>query len=69
MIYLKRILWLLGYPIMWVLACALFIVSVVFVGFKCLYLFIKNGDIEGSYDPIEYVVRFIEWYNDFIFQL
>lgn len=69
MIYLKRILWLLGYPIMWVLACALFIVSVVFVGFKCLYLFIKNGDIEGSYYPIEWVVRFIEWYNDFIFQL
>jgi len=64
MIYIKRILWLLGYPIMWVLSCALFIVAVVFIGFKCLYLYIKNGDIEVCNDPIEWVVKIIDWYND-----
>lgn len=60
MIYIKRILWLLGYPIMWVLACVLFIVASVFVGF----VYIKNGDIQVFDDCIELVIRFIEWYND-----
>lgn len=64
MIYLKRILWLLGYPIMWLLSCALFIVSVVFTVFKCLYLYIKNGDIEGCNYCFEWCIMFVDWYND-----
>lgn len=67
MIYLKRTLWLLGFPIIWLLSCALFIVSVIFVVFECPYLFIKNGDIEGCNDCVEWVVKLIDWYNDLIF--
>ena len=64
MIYIKRILWLLGYAIMWLLSCAVFIVSVIFTAFKCLYLYIKNGNIEGCDDCIEWVIKFVYWYND-----
>lgn len=53
MIYLKRTLWLLGYPIILLLACILFCVAFAFVGFECLYLYIKNGNIEGCNDCIE----------------
>lgn len=63
MIYLKRILWLLGYPIMWVLACALSIAALAFIGFECLYLYIKNGDIQDCYDCFEWCIILIEWYN------
>ena len=63
MIYIKRILWLLGYPIMWLLSCCpLFAAAVIFTGFKCLYLYIKNGDIKGCNDPIEWVVKIVDWY-------
>lgn len=64
MIYIKRILWLLGYAIMWLLSCSVFVVSVIFTGFKCLYLYIKNGNIEGCDDCIEWVIKFVYWYND-----
>ena len=46
MIYIKRLLWLLGYPIVWLLSCMLFIVAVVFICFECLDVYIKNGDIQ-----------------------
>ncbi len=64
MIYIKRILWLLGYAIIWLLSCLLFVVSVVFTVFKCLYLYIKNGNIEGCNDCVEWCINLIEWYND-----
>lgn len=60
MIYLKRILWLLGYPIMWVLVSVLFILSFVFVGF----VYIKNGDVKSFDDCLEWVVKIIDWYNN-----
>lgn len=60
MIYLKRTLWLLGYPIMWVLASVLFIVAFVFIGF----VYIKNGNTQCFDDCLDGVVKFIEWYNN-----
>ena len=60
MIYIKRILWLLGYPIMWVLASVLFILSFVFVGF----VYIKNGNTHSFDDCLDWVVKFIDWYNN-----
>jgi len=60
MIYIKRILWLLGYPIMWLLASVLFIVAFVFIGF----VYIKNGDIQCFDVCLEWVIKFIDWYNN-----
>lgn len=64
MIYLKRILWLLGYPIMWVLSCALFIVAVVSIGVTCIFLYIKNGDTQGGVDYLLLCIKPLEWYID-----
>ena len=64
MIYLKRTLWLLGYPIMWLLSCALFFVAFAFMGFECFYLYIKNGDIQGCADCLEWCMKIVEWYSD-----
>ena len=64
MIYLKRILWLLGYPIMWLLSCALLVISLFIIGFKWTFLYIKNGDTQGCGDCLEWVIKFIDWYND-----
>lgn len=64
MIYIKRTLWLLGYPIMWLLACTLFIVTTAFLGFECLCLYIKNGNIKDFFNCFEWVFYFIDWYHD-----
>ena len=64
MIYIKRILWLLGYPTMWLLACILFIASFAFIGFECFYLYIKNGNIKGCFNFIEIAFKIVEWYID-----
>ena len=64
MIYIKRILWLLGYPIIWLLACILFIAAFAFIGFECFYLYVKNGDIQDCANCLELCIKFIEWYDD-----
>lgn len=64
MIYLKRILWLLGYPIMWILASIVLIVAFVLFIFECLFLYIKNGDIKGCFNCFEIPFKFTEGYND-----
>lgn len=64
MIYVKRILWLLGYPIMWLLACIIFIISLFVIVFMCIFLYIKNGNIEGCNDYLEWCYKLIEWYNN-----
>ena len=64
MIYIKRILWLLGYPIMYLLSCALCVISLVPIGLICMFLYIKNGDIEGCSDYICWCIALIEWYCD-----
>jgi len=64
MIYIKRTLWLLGYPIMEVLASILFVIACVFIGFECLYLYIKNGDIQGCAGCLEWCIKLTEWYSD-----
>lgn len=64
MIYIKRTLWLLGYPIMWLLSCILFMVSLFIMGFECMFLYIKNGDIQGCADCLVCCVKLIEWYSD-----
>ena len=64
MIYVKRILWLLFSPIIWLLACATFVISLFIIGFGCLFLYIKKGDIQGSNDCLEWCVKIIEWYKD-----
>lgn len=66
MIYIKRTLWLLGYPIIYLVACLLFCVAIVFIGFECLFLYIKNGDIQGCDDCLEWFVKLIEWRIKFI---
>lgn len=64
MIYIKRILWLLGYPIMWLLACVLFCAAIFFIGFECMFLYIKNGNIENSGEPLKWVIWLTEKYGD-----
>ena len=64
MIYLKRILWLLGYPIMWVLASIVLWTTFVFSLFEYLFLYIKNGNIKGCFNIIEKTFKIVEWYND-----
>lgn len=64
MIYIKRLLWLLGYPIMWLLASIVLMVAFVFLLFGCLFLYIKNGDIKGCFNCFEIGFKFIEWYID-----
>lgn len=64
MIYLKRALWLLGYPIMYLLSCVLFIVAVASIGVTCIFLYIKNGDIEGCNNCLDWVIKIIDLYND-----
>ena len=64
MIYLKRTLWLLGYPIMYLLSCVLFIVAVASIGVTCIFLYIKNGDIEGCNNCLDWVIKIIDLYND-----
>lgn len=65
MIYLKRILWLLGYPIMWLLSCALFIVAYVFIGLLCSYLYIKTGDTQGFDDYLDnWYIKIMSWYEN-----
>lgn len=64
MIYIKRLLWLLGYPIMWLLSCMLFIVAVVFICFECLDVYIKNGDIQDCANCLNWSIKLIEWYSD-----
>lgn len=64
MIYIKRTLWLLGYPIMWVLASIVLMVAFVFFLFVCLFLYIKNGDIKGCFNFIERAFKIVEWYID-----
>ena len=64
MIYIKRTLWLLGYPIMAILYGIVFIVTSVIIGFECLVLYIKNGNIQGSADSLELCVKIIYWYED-----
>ena len=64
MIYLKRTLWLLGYPIMYLLSCVLFIVAIAFIGFECFYLYIKNGNIEDCGNCLILCIKLIEWYSE-----
>ena len=64
MIYFKRTLWLLGYPIMWTLSCMLFIVVLTLIGFECMFLYIKNGNMQGCDNLLEWCVNCIEWYNN-----
>lgn len=64
MIYLKRILWLLGYPIMWLLSYILLLLTFVFIGFWCSYLYIKTGDTQGFDDYLDWDIKIMGWYND-----
>lgn len=64
MIYVKRTLWILGYPIMWILGSILLMVVFVFFLFECLFLYIKNGNIKGCIDCFEIQFKINEWYND-----
>lgn len=45
---------------MWLLASVLFIVAFVFIGFA----YIKNGNIQCFDDCLEWVIKFIDWYNN-----
>ena len=65
MIYLKRTLWLLGYPIMWLLASIVLLIGFIFFLFGCLFLYIKNGDINGCFNFIERAFKIVEWYFNF----
>ena len=64
MIYIKRTLWLLFHPIIWLLVGVLFMVSLALIGFVCMFLYIKNGDIEGCSDFLGWCVKLVEWYNN-----
>lgn len=48
MIYLKTLLWLLGYPIILILSCALFVISY----------------IRGCEDCLDWCIKLIEWHID-----
>jgi hypothetical protein len=64
MIYIKRILWLLGYPIMYLLSCILLMIAFVFTIFKWLFLYIKTGNTQYCLDCFEILFKIMEWYID-----
>ncbi len=64
MIYIKRILWLLGYPIMWLLSCILLMMAFIFMCFIAMFLYIKNGNIQGYDNCLDQCFKFIDWYNN-----
>lgn len=68
MIYIKRTLWLLGYPIMWSLVSVLFIIAFAFIGFGCLFQYIKNGAIQDCGDCLRWCIKIVYWYNDIEFK-
>ena len=64
MIYIKRILWLLGYPIMWLLSCILLMMAFIFMCFIAMFLYIKNGNIQGYDNCIDQCFKLIDWYSN-----
>ena len=64
MIYFKRILCLLGYPVMWLLSCIAFMIAIFVPGFESMLLYVKNGNTEGCEDCFLLSIKIIEWYND-----
>ena len=39
-------------------------ISLFIMGFECMFLYIKNGNIQGCSDCIEWCIKLMEWYND-----
>ena len=64
MIYIKRTLWLLGCLIICLLVYILFIVRIAFIGFECLFLYIKNGNIQNCGNCLKWCIKLIDWYSD-----
>ena len=64
MIYIKRIFWLLGYPIMCLLTCTFVIMVFIFMCFIAMFLYIKNGNIQGYDNCLNLPFKLIEWYSN-----
>ena len=63
MIYIKRILWLLGQLIMWPLSGALFVISSFVIVFNSAFLYIKNGNTQGCDNCLDWCIKLIDWYD------
>ena len=66
MIYLYRILWLIFYVPLLIVALALFIMSIILFFVVVLVYFVKEGDIEKAPNPcipVVLVEKIINWYN------
>ena len=64
MIYIKRILWLLGYLIIWLLFWILLMVTFIFTCFVAIFLYIKTGNIQGYDNCLDWGFKLMKWYGN-----
>lgn len=63
MIYLKRTLWLLGYPIMLILGVVVLILGLFLDGIGLPFFYIKAGDIKEAPEYWCICGNLLGWYN------